>query len=119
MTTLLARKVYVALTITITASTVQNLLVLVNAALAASGKECPGAAREVNLQNANGNTASIFVGDSDVSNTNAGYELAAGSSAVGASRTYRSGEINGVDVGRLFVFSTGTDQKLNVEVCAY
>lgn len=119
MTTLLVRKPYVALTVTIVANQANNLLALINAALASSNLECPGAAREVNIQNAAGNTGSIFVGDSNVSNTIVGYELVPGAAgAVGASRLYRS-DVNSVDIGRLYVYSTVATQKLNVEVCVY
>lgn len=114
--TRLARRNYVALTITLTQNTVQNLLTLINAALASHNAECPGAAREVSIQSTAGNTVSVYIGDSLVSATNAGYELVAGAAgSVGASRLYR-GSVSCVPVGELHTFSTGVSQKLNVEV---
>lgn len=120
------RRAYIGITVNLaSADTDYNLLALINAALAAqspgdSSIQAPGTARELNLQNATGNSNSIFVGDSNLSGSNMGVELVVGSggppsTAPGASRTYRS-NISNVDVGSLYVRSPGTNQKLNVEL---
>jgi len=114
-----ARRPYVALTLDLATDTTQNLLALINAALG-DNAECPGAAREVDIQSTAGNTASIYIGDASVSPTNYGYELAAGSGGgVGASRTYRAGGANMVAVGELYVrVNNVASQKLSVEIMA-
>lgn len=114
-----SRRSYVAKTVTLTTSgTVYRLIDLLNALLPVT-QECEGTCRELSIQNAAGNTVSVFVGDSDVSSTNAGYELAAGATgAVGASRLYR-GPNNVVLLSQLYVVAGANNQKLNVEVNAF
>lgn len=112
-----AREAYVSVTVTAVQNVATRLLDLINTALGAN-RECPGACRELLLQSTNGNSASIFIGDYNVSNTN-GYELPAGSSAPGTPRIYRAGETNSVPLGNLYIYSTAASQKLNVEACAY
>lgn len=97
------------------ANTNYNLLALVNAILATTA-ECPGMAREVNIQanpgidGAAGNTKSVLIGDAELSATRFGYLLNAGDA-----RLYR-GTLNNVDVGSIYVRSSGTNQKLAVEI---
>jgi hypothetical protein len=112
-----AKRSYVAVTLTLSQNSTQNILSLIDAALGSG--ICPGACRELNLQSASGNTASIFVGDSNLGAANCGYELPAGASSPGASRTYRSGAGNMVDLASLYVLTAGVSQKLNVEVVSY
>jgi hypothetical protein len=111
-----AKRSYVAVTLVLGQNSTQNILSLIDAALGSG--VCPGACRELNLQSASGNTASIFVGDSNVGAANCGYELPAGATSAGASRTYRSGAGN-VDLASLYVRTAGVSQKLNVEVMSY
>jgi len=113
-----ARRSYIAVTVTLTsANTNYNLLALVNAILTPTLS--PGACRELSLQNTNGNTASVLVGDAELSSTRIGYELTAGSSTVGMSRTYRCSGSNSVSIADIYVRSASAGQKLNVEICSY
>lgn len=113
------RRSYVSLTLTLTASTIQNLLTLINAALDSQNAICPDQAFHVSLQSTGGNTASIFVGDSAVSATNAGLELPAGaSSAPGIPYNYRA-PTSMVPIGNMYTFGTGTSQKINVQVFSF
>lgn len=110
-----ARRNYVALTVTIPQNTISRLIDLINTALGAN-TECPGACRELNIQSAAGNASSIFVGSTDVSAVNNGYELVSGAAgAVGASRLYRA-TVSAVSLSELYLFSAGVNQKLSVEV---
>ncbi len=111
------RKGYVALQVTLTvASTPYRILDLLNALLP-SGVEMAGAVRELNLQNAAGNTAPILVGGHDIGTSyHIGYQLDPPqvSGLSGASRLYRAMN-SAVNLGELYVYSTGTGQVLNVE----
>lgn len=115
-----ARLPFVSITITLTTATLTNIRTAINAALASANQECPGIAREVNIQSHPGiggsgaNTSDILIGDANMSATRRGYVL-----VVGASRLYRCGSVNAVDVGQLYAISAGVDQKLNIEVMTY
>jgi hypothetical protein len=84
-----------------------NLLVLIIAQL---DKNCPGAARELNLQAAHTNSGLIFFGNGGVTDSNYAYTL--GQDGV---RTYSSTYQN-ILVGNLFVFTLTASIKLGVEV---
>lgn len=98
---------YVAATVTLTlANTNYNLLTL----LQAIETNCPSTARELLIQSHSDNASTVLVGDAALSGIRCGYEL-----ALGQSRTYRS-SIQHVLLGSIYVRSSGTSQKLNVEV---
>ena len=113
---------YVGIQVTLAASaTAYNILTLINTALAALTpvQEAPGACRELTIQSHDGvdgsgaNTKDILVGDSAV--TNSGTPRFAFVLHVGGNRTWRS-SINNVDLSSIWVMSSGTSQKLNVEI---
>jgi hypothetical protein len=97
---------YVAGAVNITAATVQNLLALIQAQLAAN---CPGTAVELMLTADAANTAAISVGAAStikgaLSASNYGYQLPA---TGGVTRVYRSTYPgNQAPVGEIQVFST-------------
>ena len=115
-----ARRPYVAVTITLTsANTNYEILTLVNAvlALATAPSEAPGACRVVNIQahpgidGSGGNTNDVLIGDAELATTRIGYVL-----NPGGSRAYESTSQNAL-VGGIYARSAGAGQKLNVEIC--
>lgn len=118
------RRNYVAVTVTLTsADTNYNLLALVNAVLAAENNtdtniQAPGAARNVQIQSHPGidgvgaNTASVLLGDANLSATRIGMVLAPGGFFSDRS------PINNVDLGEIYARSATEAQKLNITVSA-
>jgi len=98
-----------------------RLLDLINAVIAAEtlwdgSAECPGAAREISIQNDPSSGGSVYIGDA---------LLVAGASqpgrcsyvlGVGGSRQYGTGDNRNVDLGQIYVSPLVNSSKLNVEV---
>lgn len=116
----LINRAYVAVNITLTsANTNYNVLDLVNVVLAAEPlpSSAPGACRELSLQNAPANTASILIGDALLSASRFGYALAFGAAGVpGAQRIYRA-DHRAISIGDLYARSGTAGQVLSVEIC--
>src|SRR5579864_8179549 len=84
-----------------------NLLVLIRTQL---DPNCPGAAREVNLQAAKTNGGLIYFGAPTVTSANYAYTLGAGDS-----RNYHS-DLQNVQLGNISVFTATGSIGLGVEV---
>ena len=118
------RRNYVAVTVTLTlADTNYNLLALVNAVLAAEtgtdvNVQCPGAARNVQIQSHPGidsvgaNTADIIFGDAKLSTTRVGTVVSPGGFLSDRS------PINNVNLGEIYAQSHTAGQKLNITISA-
>ena len=118
------RRNYVAVTVTLTsANTNYRLLDLVNAILAAESNtdtniQCPGAARNVQVQShpgidsSGGNTADVLFGDAKLSTTRIGTVLSPGGFLSDRS------PINNVDFGEIYARSATAAQKLNITISA-
>jgi len=101
---------YVAGVITLTnASQAYNILMLIRAQIDAN---CPGAARSFNLYAAHANSALVYIGAGNVSNTKYAYVLNADDM-----RGYES-DYQNVIFGSLSAFSTSPGMQLGVEVMA-
>jgi hypothetical protein len=121
---MLCRRSYIAVQVVLTTnSVVYNLSTLIDAILAAEntghggdGTTSPRAVRILNLENDISVVSSIFVGDA---------LLVAGASQparrgrkilTGASINYNAGDVNGIDVGQLYVTGAVNGAVLNVEL---
>jgi hypothetical protein len=102
------KKAYTTVQVTLTANSnpSQQLWALANAIDSA----VPQAASSVTIQADPANTAAILIGDASTTATRFGYSLTAG-----GSRTYDKSS-QAVLFGFLYAFTTGTGQKLNIEV---
>lgn len=117
------KRSYVAVTVTLATAATQQLLPLINAVIAAEAGTptdiCPGMARYVFLQSFPGiqgagvNTTDILVGDAKLTTTRIGKVLV----AAGGIFEDRS-PVNNVDIGSIYVQTSGASQKLNVIVAA-
>ena len=94
---------YFGISVTLTATTAQNLLAL----LRAVDQNVPATARELTVQC--DSVAAVSVGDASISSSRRGYTL-----QVGDSETYRSGSVQDVPIGALYTYSAGA-AVVNVE----
>jgi hypothetical protein len=107
---------YIAVQLTLTASTATNLYTAVAAAITPAA--VPTSCRELFIQNTGGNTGVTLIGDSNVATTRMGVELAVGSATLPAgSRVYgNTGGAAQVPLKSFWLFNAGSSQKVNVEI---